>query len=191
MHDLDLLDVATTEIQRRVDLLSAGDLDRPTPCDEWDVRFLLAHLVGGNRFASMVLRGSSVEDAMGRIMTTRQLGPDPARDFAESAFEQRQCFREPSALASDVEHPIGVVSGGRFLRFRIFDCAVHAWDLASALGVDTDLDPELVSAALEIVRSEPPGMGFAIDQVPADRAGPASALDELLALSGRTTGPHS
>jgi len=186
MDDLEALDLATSEVQRRVDLVSGADLCSPNPCDEWDVRYLIAHLVGGNRFASLVLQGASADDALQTIMTTTHIGPEPARDFADSALDQRRCFRLDGALDRDVEHPIGVLPVRRFLRFRVFDCAVHAWDLATALGVDARLDPSLVDAVLGIIGSEQPGMGFGIDAVVLDPAHDPSPLDELLALSGRT-----
>ena len=39
-----------------------------------------------------------------------------------------------------------------YVRQRVLDLAVHAWDLADAIGVDDRLDDELVDALTEYVR---------------------------------------
>lgn len=187
VDELDALDIATREFGRRLDDVSTDQLVLPTPCDEWDVRYLIAHVVGGNRFATLVLDGMPSSEAIHRIMSTAQLGDRPKDDFSSTSAEQRRKFRSPGALDRSIDHPIGVISTRRFLRFRVFDCTLHAWDLAVAIGADATLDPDLVDAVLHIVRSEPTGMGFGIE--------PATAIDrnpqqELLALSGRADG-HS
>jgi hypothetical protein len=47
-----------------------------TPCSEWDVHYLVAHVVGGNRFAASVLAGMTASDAMEQVMSAPQLGAD-------------------------------------------------------------------------------------------------------------------
>ncbi|MFN0089291.1 MAG: hypothetical protein ACKVWR_03330 [Acidimicrobiales bacterium] len=46
-----------------------------------------------------------------------------------------------------------------FLELRVFDIALHAWDLARSIGVDDLLAPDLVDAVLGVVESRPAGMG--------------------------------
>lgn len=115
-------------------------------------------------------------------MSTPQVGDRPADDFASSAYEQRRRFRSPGVIDRVVEHPLGLIGARRFLRFRIFDCALHAWDLATAIGADATLHPDLVDATLRIIRAEPAGMGFGIVPTTAVAGTPQ---EQLLALSGR------
>jgi uncharacterized protein (TIGR03086 family) len=181
IDDLDALDIATSEFGRYLAGVSAEQLVLPTPCEEWNVGYLIAHVVGGNRFAGLVLDGRSSSDAIEQIMSTAQLGERPSEDFAWTAAERRR-FRAPGGLERSVDHPLGRISTRRFLGFRIFDCTLHAWDLATAIGADARLDPDLVDSVLRIVRSEPVGMGFGVE--------PSSAIDDepqqqLLALTGR------
>jgi hypothetical protein len=76
------------------------------------------------------------------------------------------------------------MSAAQFLDFRIFDIAVHAWDLARAIGADDALDPALAQAALDIIQSAGGQMGFGI--TPLGRAAQdASAQERLLDLAGR------
>jgi len=181
----DALDVAVAEFGSRVSEVPSGAWGRPTPCVDWDVSYLVAHVVGGNRFAALVLDGMSSDDALARIMSERQLrGPSPSQDFLESAAEQGRQFDHPGRLDATVSHPLGDLPGSRFLALRVFDISIHAWDLASSIGADPTLDEHLVDTVLDIVEHEPPGMGFGI--TPLGRAGPAATpQDRLLDLTGR------
>jgi hypothetical protein len=67
MEDLDALDLAVEGFGERLALVG----DRwtvPTPCDDWDVRWLCAHVLGGNRFAVLVLGRTSASDAMSHVI---------------------------------------------------------------------------------------------------------------------------
>ena len=77
MDLLDALDRANGEFRTRLEQVGPDDWTRPTPCDQWDVRFLVAHVVGGSRFAVSVLSGSSARAAMDDVLSTVQLGTDP------------------------------------------------------------------------------------------------------------------
>ena len=70
MDLLDALDVATAEFRSRLATVDAAQWGAPTPCDEWDVRFLVAHVVGGHQFAALVLDGSTASDAFGVVMSS-------------------------------------------------------------------------------------------------------------------------
>ena len=59
MELLAALDAATEEFRRRLVLVGKSDWERSTPCPDWDVSYLVAHVVGGNRFAVSVLGGAS------------------------------------------------------------------------------------------------------------------------------------
>ena len=57
-------------------------------------------------------------------------------------------FAEPEALTRTYQLPIGEVPGGAFIGLRTADLFAHAWDLATATGQPTDLDPELAEYVL-------------------------------------------
>ena len=181
---LDALDSSLEEFRRRLARVSGDDWSLATPCSDWDVHYLVAHVVGGNRFASMVLDGMAADDALATVMATDQLGADALGDFDESTAAQRAAFRRYGALQDRVSHPLGDLTGARFLEMRVFDVALHAWDLAVGIGDDATLDEPLVEAVLEVVRHQALGMGFGIE--PCGEVGPdASPMEQLLDLSGR------
>lgn len=178
------LDVATLEFGSRLALVQEGHWSAPTPCDEWDVRYLVAHVVGGNRFATAVLGGQSSAEAIEQVMSRTQLGDDPNHDLTTTVDRQRQAFRAKGRLDAGVDHPAGTITGREFLAFRIFDITLHAWDLATAIGSDPLLDRGLVEVVLEIVTTGPEGMGFGLTRLGevADGAGDQAVL---LDLTGR------
>jgi hypothetical protein len=69
----------------------------------------------------------------------------------------------------------------------LVDLTVHEWDLARGAGLDEHVDVECAEAALAYLRGDPvmlhgPGL---FD--PALDSGSAAPLDQLLALTGRST----
>ena len=151
------------------------------------MHYLVAHVVGGNRFASMLLNGMTGSAAMDAVMSQTQLAEDPVRNYRESSEAQRAAFASPGALDATVSHPLGDMPGARFLGMRTFDITLHAWDLATALGVDATIDEALVDHVLGIMTKEPPGMGFGIEARPLDDD--VTPLDRMLSKVGRSSHP--
>jgi uncharacterized protein (TIGR03086 family) len=181
---LDGLDLSVAEFRRRLVAVDADDWTRPTPCDGWDVRYLVAHVVGGNLFAHLVLNGATTSEAMAVVMSGSLLGDDPVGAYDEIASQQRGAFRAAGALDAPVDHPAGSITGRDFLELRVFDVTVHAWDLARAIDGDEELDPALANAVLDVVTAMADGPGFGIEPL-----GEATSTDSpqvrLLDLSGR------
>ena len=164
--------------------MTADAWSRPTPCDDWDVRYLVAHVVGGNRFAVQVLDGASAADAIAQVMSSPQLGDDALGAWTSTVTDQRAAFRADPDLERTIDHPLGTISVREFLGLRVFDVALHAWDLARAIGADERLDTSLVDVVLAIIAARPAGMGFGITPLGRAPHG-ASAQDRLLDLTGR------
>jgi uncharacterized protein (TIGR03086 family) len=184
MELLAALHAATEEFRQRLVQVGPSDWARPTPCPEWDIRYLAAHTVGGNRFAVAVLGGLRAADAVAQVMSAPQLTDDAMSAWHTSSAAQLNAFGTEGVLESRVDHPLGSITGREFLAFRVFDVTLHGWDLARALGVDDQIRPELVEVVLDIVKKGPPGMGFGIAAL--GTANPDSPpQDQLLDLTGR------
>ena len=69
-----------------------------TPCPEWDVRYLAAHVVGGNRFATSILSGLSAAEAIEQVMSSPQLGDDAMGAWRATSQAQTSAFQRPDAL---------------------------------------------------------------------------------------------
>ena len=73
---LDYSSAAAEEFRHRLVLVGPSDWARSTPCPDWNVRYLVAHVVGGNRFAVSILGGMDAGDAIDEVMSAPQLGDD-------------------------------------------------------------------------------------------------------------------
>ena len=110
---------------------------------------LIEHVVVGNRFTALLLAGVG-RDAARAALSGDQLGDDPVAAVIESAHRQAAAF---AAAPSEklVPHRSGNIPAAAFLRFRLVDLVVHAWDLLRAVGLDETLNPSVVIALLSLV----------------------------------------
>jgi uncharacterized protein (TIGR03086 family) len=164
--------------------VQAGQLEAPTPCASWDVRTLIGHFTGSARWAAAAIGD---EEAAGE--------DGAAVDFI-AAYDQGikgalVAFGADGALEKAVTLPLGEFSGAALMWLAVNDQFVHGWDLARALGHDTDLDPGLAEELL--VRGQdwitdayrgPDGTGLFGPAVQAPAG--ASPADRLAAFLGRS-----
>jgi len=157
----------------------------PTPCSEWDVRTLVNHLVYENRWAVPLFAGSTIAE-VGDRFEGDLLGDNPVQAWDSSAEEALAAVATPDALERIVHLSFGDVPGREYANQLFADLLIHGWDLATAIGGNTRLDPEMVDACAiwfagmaEVYRA-----GGAVGprpDVPAD----ADAQTKLLADFGR------
>lgn len=167
--------------------VTEADWHRPTPCAEWDVYALVNHVVVGGWRYGRVMQGGSLADFVAArnhdVLGTDALGEwDRARQFSESAFA------EPGALERRLTIVVGEVSGRDLLCVRLFELAVHSWDLARAIGTDETLDEEVLDAAEQgrqilAPLAQRPDVQWFDDLLPVDPT--QSAQARLLRLAGR------
>jgi uncharacterized protein (TIGR03086 family) len=134
---------ALTEFGSRVEQVRDDQWDASTPCTDWDVRALVAHVVDEQRWAPYLLGGGTVAEAGDRFADD-PLGADPKAAWREASAAARAAFEADGALDSPVSVSAGVISARDYLWQMIVDAAVHAWDLARGIGANDQLDHELV-----------------------------------------------
>jgi uncharacterized protein (TIGR03086 family) len=139
LHDRAL--EATTSIVANVDTSQFG---APTPCPEFDVRALLNHMIGGNFLFVKVASGEPGEPvpANGDFVRNDALAP-----FRESAEAVSNAWSDPSVLERTVHLSFGDLPGAVAIGIHTVETIVHGWDLATATGQPTELDPELYAVA--------------------------------------------
>ena len=180
MGPFDALSRASDEFERRLREVRPDDWDRSTPCEDWTVRDLVRHVVGGNRMAVVLLEGASKEEAVAAVRGTT-IGEDAVAAFRDSVEEQSAAFREPDAFDRTCHHPAGDIPGIRLLGFRVGDLTLHAWDLARAVGADEQLDADLVSEVWESFAPLAPFIG----QTGFFGEGPTGGLEDSAPLQSR------
>ncbi|WP_329125324.1 TIGR03086 family metal-binding protein [Streptomyces sp. NBC_01465] len=133
-----------------------GQLPLPTPCGEWNLSQLLAHMTGQNHGFAAVARG---ERSDASVFADRPVDDDPAAGFAASAADVLSAFAEPGVLERDFWLPEvrnGITLPGRIaVGFHFIDYVVHGWDVAAAIGVPITFDAEVLAAGVPIAEAVP------------------------------------
>jgi uncharacterized protein (TIGR03086 family) len=182
----DALDRATAGFHGLLAEVSGEDWDTPSPNPGWSVRELVSHVVGGNRRYLVLLTGAPTAEVE-KLRGGDHLGDDPLAAFDRTSAEVAAAFREPGALDRAVHHRKGDRTGDDLLTMRILEHALHGWDLATAIGGDTTIDPRVVTVLLErtshdlLVRSGYPGEPDPTAATDAE----LSPQQRLLLLTGR------
>ena len=155
----------------------------PTPCDAWDIRALVNHMVGSAHMVSYGLTGRPIDDSF----YGSHLGPDPIVSYREAIDELVGLYRaDPSLLEQTIEMPWAPITGADLALMFAADHLVHAWDTARSLGQPTDFDHGLVARIRAFGDGyadahRGPGMFDAVVEPPAD----ATPADCLAAFVGR------
>jgi len=182
----DLLQPVLADLSRVVGAITDGQLHDPTPCADYDVDALRAHVLGWlTNFAA------GFADPNGRApqasVEDYQAPADPAAEVRSAADQLDKAVRAGAA-----ERPLQLgdagMPGDMALAMVLWEYQVHGWDLARATGQSWSPPVSGLDASLQFApgmltpdyQGEGKSFGPRVD-VPDD----APPLDRLLALSGR------
>ncbi|HEX5254214.1 MAG TPA: TIGR03086 family metal-binding protein [Mycobacterium sp.] len=183
---------ATIEI---VQGISTSDLERPTPCSDWNLLELLAHMTAQHRgFAAAAHRAGGDPAVWETSAVIDAVAADPAGSYVAAACELLTAIAEDETLAVPFELPDfgpgAVFPFEQAIGFHFVDYVVHGWDVARAVRIAFELPDDVIDAALLIGLQVPSGdfrnsasapFGPALDQVP-----DGTGLDCLLRHLGRS-----
>jgi uncharacterized protein (TIGR03086 family) len=178
MDPREALSRAITSTEPIIRDLREDQLDAPTPCGEWNVRKLVAHLIGQIGLLEARLRGTEPRHAVapGALPQDDVVGDNPFAAFAEATGNVLEAARDASALAD-----AGMIAGA-----ITTDILVHGWDLARATDHDVEADEDLAGHLLALteagITDDNRGTMFG-PKVDVRDGAPAS--DRLLGLLGR------
>src|SRR3954470_2524067 len=144
---LELFQRAQAQFTDRVDAV-APDQWEDEALPGWTVADLVAHLVSEALWVPPLLAGEPVAEGRFPDSTTDLLGSDPFTGWESAADNALSAFAEDDALVRTVHLTRGPTPATEYILEMTADLTVHAWDLARATDGDTDLDGELVTAAL-------------------------------------------
>jgi uncharacterized protein (TIGR03086 family) len=130
--------------QRYLDGVGAEQWNLPTPCTEWDVRALVNHVVGEERWTAPLLDGMTIAE-VGDRFDGDLLGADPQAAGRAAAAESTAAVANTLADIDVVHLSYGDEDPAEYVRQLSADHLIHGWDLAAATGQDRTLDPELVA----------------------------------------------
>jgi uncharacterized protein (TIGR03086 family) len=168
---------------------SVADLARPTPCADWRLAELLAHMTAQHNGFAAAAAGDG-----GDLVHWQTGAPvaDLVGEYAAAAERVIAAFAAAVAPAGKFvlpeirpELPFPAVEA---IGFHFVDYVVHGWDVARTLGLGYDLEPDVLAAAVAIAQAVPegerrrrPGAAFA----PPVAATSGGLLDQIVAMLGR------
>jgi uncharacterized protein (TIGR03086 family) len=149
---------AVAQTETIVAAVTQDQFGLPTPCPEYDVRTLLAHITGGLTRTALI--GEGDPDALARPAQASGVPDDgwPAA-YRAAAGRAIAAWADDAKLDALVEVPWGKVPGRIAIAGYIQEVLAHGWDLAKATGQPTEGDPELALWSLATAkRILPPGI---------------------------------
>jgi uncharacterized protein (TIGR03086 family) len=176
---------AMTGTSRYIDGVSADQLHAATPCAEWDVKQVVNHIVGENLWAAELLQGKTIAQ-VGSRLDGDLTGDDPAAAYRRSVRIATDAVSAPGAMQATCHLSFGDFSGSDYVAQLFMDTLIHGWDIATATGQDTRLDPQLVAVCLPIAQqftTMARGSGAFGDELPV--SSDADPQTRLLAIVGR------
>jgi uncharacterized protein (TIGR03086 family) len=174
--DMDLLDLyrqASDWTLGKV-TVATDKLESDTPCDEWNVRTLMNHMLDTQRYFAASAKGEEASPPSPNPPAL--LGDDPVADFEHARDDALQTFGAEGVIERT----------GPSLGIAFGDLLVHGWDLAKATGQDATMPAGLPDAAYSMIHgrfTDDQRKGLFKPEVPV--ADDASTQDKLLAYTGR------
>ena len=156
--------------------------ERPSPCDGWDARDVLEHVIGFHDV--LLLRPLGLKPQRPR--------DDPGRRWSLTLDRLAQALRRDGLFERVVELPaVGTNSSSRLDARTLVprlsqDVLVHTWDLARAVGADDRLDPGWCALFIDKLPPDPDALSASgMFGQPIAVAGGADAQSRLLGRLGR------
>ncbi|MBB4716073.1 TIGR03086 family metal-binding protein [Streptomyces luteogriseus] len=174
-------------VARLAEAVTDEQLADPTPCPEYAVRNVLAHLAG----LAVAFRDAGRKD-LGVTTDTRpdstvpELGHGWREELPRVLGEMAEAWRDPAAWTGMTRAGSVDLPGGIAGLVATDELVVHGWDLARATGQRYDPDPAALRVCHDFLAAsvDDPGRGAIFG--PVVTVGPeASLLARAVGLSGR------
>jgi uncharacterized protein (TIGR03083 family) len=201
------LDQVWEGFDRTVSSIRPDEWSRPTPCDEWDVHDLVAHIGGiqagfeGFPPVSPPAGFTTEHEGIDRwtaeaVAARREWTPEQVIDEARRAGAA-QCARyhalDDAGWDEKTMGPLGETTFEGLAEVRLFDLALHLYDLRAGLGRDLEVEAEPDALAGPVLRAVSlAGWGATKKAKLADGtrirlelSGPAGTTEDVVVAGGR------
>jgi uncharacterized protein (TIGR03086 family) len=175
--ELDSAEASLAVLQQVLHAIAADDMERPTPCTEFDIKQLTYHLLNSTMALGMMAGADySMREHTAAVESQVITAARPTLD----AWHRRGL--EGMVPFGENEMPAKVAASVLSIEFL-----VHAWDYAAAVGREVKAPDPLAEYVMELAQQliqpeQRVHAGFAdIVELPAD----AGALHRLVAFTGR------
>ncbi|MEU3372219.1 TIGR03086 family metal-binding protein [Streptomyces sp. NPDC006660] len=183
---------AAAELARLLDGVGDDQLSAPTPCPEYALRDLLAHVLGLSvafQDAARKVRGPSTGTAPSAAAPPA-LPDDWRAALPRHLAAMAEAWRDPAAWEGGTQIGGLDLPGAITGRVGLDELVVHGWDVARATGQDyrpSTADLEVSRAFLAPSKDDPAARGGAFGPA-IDVPDSAPLLDRVIGLSGRDPG---
>lgn len=145
-----------------VESVAPSDLDRPTPCEGWNLLDLLAHMTVQHRGFAAAARGRGADLEIWRVESVRDtVRSDPGGAYCEAAHDALEAFAADGMAEKSFALPEfgngAVFPATMAIGFHFVDYVVHGWDVAASLGVPYELPAAVIEAVQPLVLAVPDG----------------------------------
>ena len=170
---------------RTVGNVHESQLGRPTPCDDWDVRTLLNHLIV---WTSYSLEARAHGDSVAQDLIDRDFAADPgfAAGYRAQLDRALTAWSDPAKWEGSLNVMGSPMPAADVAALNIAEMVLHGWDLAAATGQSYTVSERAATAAMAAVEANADlfrqykGFADSVEVPPT-----ASVLDRVLGLSGR------
>jgi uncharacterized protein (TIGR03086 family) len=152
---------------------AATSLDADTPCDDWDVRTLLSHMLETQDYFVGAAKGEDVSPPSGQ--PSHELAGDPVAAFERARTETIDTFGQEAVIEKT----------GPSLGIAFSDQLLHGWDLARATGQEYSCDDTTAQVLLGFVEQFDPAGTPGLYGPALPIGDDAPAFDRVLARTGR------
>ncbi|WP_153398038.1 TIGR03086 family metal-binding protein [Ornithinicoccus halotolerans] len=177
-----LMPDAAAAVTAVAEQVPAGAWSRPSPCTEWTVADVLAHLTREHLWAPHLLRGETVEQ-VGSRYEGDVLGDDPVAAWKRAAAGSMMAWGQASDPEAEVSVSWGAIPVREYAHQMLTDLTVHGWDIARGAAVDPQADADAIEVAWAYQKPMAGG-GSALFAAPV-ATDSSDRLDQLAALLGR------
>ena len=177
---LRLQERAHREFAARVTAVS--DWTAPTPDADWNVAQLVSHVIEEQQWVPWLLSGLTTRQAKSRL---RPLGDDLTHEWRLYSLAATTAWHDASP-DDRVNLSYDTVTAIDYLKEQVSDVTIHTWDLARAVGVDEQIDEELIAHVWTVFEPQKETLqasGLYASPVPVPDDAPLQS--RLLALTGR------
>lgn len=149
----DVLDASHEALRKAVAAVPADGWDRPTPCAGWSVTKVFQHAVGDQIGFASALTGEP-GPAFNPFDPSGVLEEDPSAFLEDALARSARAWAGVDRDAAEVPTPVPPhkMSPWSGSAACALDAAVHAWDIAMAVGAPSPLTPELARPLLKVAK---------------------------------------
>ena len=148
MDDVDLLSGVLDKTGALITGVQPDQWESPTPCEEWDVRALVEHILGWMQVFDAAANGRAFDGDPADF----RLGDDPAADFRAMADSMVAGWRK-GGTERTVRLTTGELPGAMAMNMTLMEYTTHGWDLATATGQPVPFSDEEAEQVLDRARA--------------------------------------